>query len=303
MKYYLLTLDVEITSIVRNGLFEDMGERVLKEGLPPLLELMGRYQVQGTFFFTADIARNHPETVRMVSAQGHEVASHGLRHDDCFAYDVMPYDQQLEHLKQSRAILEEISGQEVITFRAPSLRVNHHTPAALAKAGFLIDSSIASQRMDLMFSFGARNKLVWLFAPRTPYHTRHNHLARRGNGPIVEIPVSAFCIPYIGTTLRIMPGLVSVIRNLLRAETALCPQKPVNFLFHPTEIITEEPQQTFQKRSHGIMGSLFADRWRRQLKMKNLGPQALALLERELTAFRDYQHVSLKEYAKKTGIL
>ena len=42
MKYYLLTLDVEITSIVRNGLFEDMGERVLKEGLPPLLELMER---------------------------------------------------------------------------------------------------------------------------------------------------------------------------------------------------------------------------------------------------------------------
>lgn len=303
MKYFLLTNDVEITSIVRNGFFEDMGERVLREGLPPLLDLMSKYSIQGTFFFTGDIAQSHPETVRLVADGGHEVASHGLRHDDRYSFDVMTLDQQIEHLKTSKKILEDISGQEVISFRAPALRVNRNTPVALAEAGFRIDSSIAPQRMDIMFTFGTRNKLKWLFAPRTPYRTRHDQLARRGDGPIIEIPVSAFGIPYIGTTLRIMPGVVRCVRRILKAETALCNRKPVAFLFHPTEIISEELPLTFGERGSNPVNTLFASRLRRNLKVRNLGPPALNLLENEIIAFKDYKFVSLKAYAQQNGLL
>ena len=43
---------------------------------------------------------------------------------------------------KSKKILEDISGDEVITFRAPAARVQKNTAVALEKTGYKIDSSI-----------------------------------------------------------------------------------------------------------------------------------------------------------------
>lgn len=64
----------------------------------------------------------------------------------------------VDHLKTSKKLLEDLSGQEVISFRAPALRLNGYTPLALTEVGFKIDSSVASQRFDLFFSYGGRQK-------------------------------------------------------------------------------------------------------------------------------------------------
>ncbi|MFY9144002.1 MAG: polysaccharide deacetylase family protein [Bacteroidales bacterium] len=77
----LLTNDVETTSIVNGGLRPETGVKVWKEGLPLLLDIYARYEIQTTFFVVADFAYECPEIVRMLLAEGHEVGLHGLTHD------------------------------------------------------------------------------------------------------------------------------------------------------------------------------------------------------------------------------
>ena len=49
------------------------------------------------------------------------------------------------------------------------LRINEDTVRALEEAGFKTDSSVSSQRFDGPFTFGAKRKLKWLYAPGKPY--------------------------------------------------------------------------------------------------------------------------------------
>jgi hypothetical protein len=147
--------------------------------------------------------------------------------------------------------------------------------------------------MDMFMSLGSKNKLQWFGAPRTPYHTDENNLARKGKSPIIEVPVSSFVVPYIGTFMRISPSLNALTRRLLYIETNNT-AKPINFLIHPNEVITETNLHTeTQRRASSYIGYLLSDVLRRKLKQKNLGLDALNLFEKEV------KYWALKEYGFK----
>ena len=277
-----MTNDVETTSIVNGGLRDETGVKVWKEGLPILLDLYDKYGVKATFFYIANFAKQHPEIIKIAQARGHEIACHGLTHRHDKAFDVMPYEEQLEHLSTAKKILEDIAGEEVVSFRAPALRVNFETPKALIEAGFRYDSSVAPQRMDMFMSLGSKNKMQWFGAPRTPYRANFGNLARKGDSPIIEVPVSSFVVPYIGTFMRISPTLNAVTRYLLYWETRNS-LKSINFLIHPNEVITEKNLHTkTQRRASSVIGYILSDVLRRRLKQKNLGKDALNLFEKEI---------------------
>ena len=224
----------------------------------------------------------HPDIIKIVQRRGHEIACHGLTHQHDKAFDVMPYNEQLEHLSTAKMILEDIAGEEVVSFRAPALRVNFDTPKALIEAGFKYDSSVAPQRMDMFMSLGSKNKLQWFGAPRTPYKANPTNLARKGDSEITEVPVSSFVVPYIGTFMRISPFINSLTRRLLFLETNHT-NKPINFLIHPNEVITEENLHIkTQRRASNYIAYLLSDVLRRKLKQKNLGIDALRLFETEV---------------------
>ena len=130
-RFCLITNDVETTSILNHKLRDKTGEYVLNQGMPRLLDLYARYGVKATFFFTGHIAKLYPEVVKMAYEHGHEVGSHGLTHEVSKAFDVMPPEEQLSHLKQSKQILEDIVGEEVVSFRAPAARVDKAFPKVL----------------------------------------------------------------------------------------------------------------------------------------------------------------------------
>ena len=296
-----MTNDVETTSIVNGGLRDETGIKVWKEGLPLLLDLYDKYGVKATFFYIANYAKQYPEIIKIVQERGHEIACHGLTHRHDKAFDVMPYEEQLEHLSTAKKILEDIAGEEVVSFRAPALRVSFDTPRALIEAGFKYDSSVAPQRMDMFMSLGSKNKLQWFGAPRTPYHTDENNLARKGNSSIIEVPVSSFVVPYIGTFMRISPFLNSLTRRLLYLETQNT-NKPINFLIHPNEVITEENLHTVtQRRASSFIGYLLSDVLRRKLKQRNLGLNALDLFEKEVFFWSDkkYEFKRIKDIKVK----
>lgn len=294
MGYACMTNDVETTSIVNGGLRDETGLKVWKEGLPKLLDLYDRYAIKSTFFYVANFAQQHPEIVKIVQNRGHEIACHGLTHEHDKAFDIMPYDEQVKHLIEAKKILEDIAGEEVVSFRAPALRVNSDTPRALMDSGFIFDSSIAPQRMDMFMSLGSKNKLQWFGAPRTPYEASENNLARRGKSGIIEVPVSSFAVPYIGTVMRISPLLNALTRQFLYFETKRT-TKPINFLIHPNEVISENIIHTkIQRRSSNYIGYLLSDVLRKKLKQKNLGDTALQLYSQEIEFWRKKNYVFKK---------
>jgi polysaccharide deacetylase family protein (PEP-CTERM system associated) len=107
-----------------------------------VLDLLDELRVRATFFVLGMSARNHPDIVREVAARGHEIACHGLNHDrvhtqnrDAFRADV----------RVALELLEEISGQRPLGYRAPAFSINRDTPWAfdvLAELGLEYDSSL-----------------------------------------------------------------------------------------------------------------------------------------------------------------
>ncbi len=297
----LFTNDVETTSILNGGLRQETGVKVWKEGMPRLLDLYAKYDVKATFFFIADFAEQYPDIVRMVQPYGHEVACHGLTHEHDKAFDVLTLEEQIDHLSRAKKILEDIAGEEVVSFRAPALRVNEFTPRALEETGFKIDSSVAPQRFDMFMTLGAKNKMSWFRAPRISYHTSQTNLARQGNASITEVPVSSFVLPYIGTMMRISPMLNRITRYFLYRETRNG-VKAVNFLIHPNELIEEDNLNVaVQKRSDNYISYLLSDVLRSHLKRRNLGLPARDLLEKEIRFFgkQGYSFLTMKDFVSK----
>ena len=297
----LITNDVETTSILNHKLRDKTGEYVLNQGMPRLLDLYDKYGVRATFFFTGHIAQLYPAVVRMAHERGHEVGSHGLTHEVSKAFDVLSPEEQLSHLKQSKQILEDIIGEEVVSFRAPAARVDKKFPLIMKEAGFKVDSSVSSQRLDMMFSFGALKKLNWLTAPRHAYFAQEENIFRKGNSEVLEVPISAMAFPYIGTFMRIAPGLNRFTRQMLYWET-LCNGRQFMFLTHPNEFIDEDQETTeIERRGSNYISYLLGDVIRHKLKVKNLGEKALPIYERELAFFqrKDFEFVTCKELYKR----
>ena len=297
----LITNDVETTSIANQCHSDETGLYVLEQGMPRLLDLYDKYGVHATFFFTGHIAQLYPQVVRMAQEHGHEVGSHGLTHEVSKAFDIMPRELQLAHLRQSKQILEDIAGEEVVSFRAPAARVPKDFPMTLLEAGYKIDSSVSSQRMDMFFSFGSLNKLHWLTAPRRAYTSRADNIFLRGSDGIYEIPISALVCPYIGTFMRLSPMLNRLTRRLLYAET-LATGRQFVFLTHPNEFIDEpRSQQPIQRRASNPVAYLMGDVLRHALKVHNLGEKALPLLEHELQFFKkhNFQFLTCSQFSQK----
>jgi peptidoglycan/xylan/chitin deacetylase (PgdA/CDA1 family) len=298
-KFCLLTNDVETTSLWFNSLRPETGFKVWKDGMPILLDIYEKYNIKTTFFFCMDIVKIYPDVVKMIIPYGHEVASHGYSHDVNEAFDTLPFDKQLQHLRLSKKILEDISGQEVVSFRAPALRVNKFTAMALAEAGYKNDSSIPSQRFDFFLSFGSVKKLKWILAPRKPYRTKPDDLAKKGDGSIFEIPLSACLFPFMGTTLRMMPRVTRIQSQILNYETNLT-GKPVVFNIHPNEFIDESiTPRIITRRSDNYVTYLLKDIIRSNLKLKNIGPPAIPLFMNLIDFYREQQYsfTTIKEYS------
>ena len=297
----LITNDVETTSIVNHRLSDETGRYVLDQGMPRLLDLYEQHGVKATFFFTGHIARLYPQLVRMAHKRGHEVGSHGLTHEVSKAFDILPPDEQLRHLSDSKHILEDIIGEEVISFRAPAARVPKGFPSILKDAGYLIDSSVASQRLDMFFSFGSLNKLHWLTAPRLAYTTDIHNIFQKGTEGIFEVPISAMGFPYIGTFMRIAPLLNQLTRRLLYIETLINGRQFV-FLTHPNEFIDEPRDNSpIARRANNWLAYLMGDVIRHALKVHNLGERALPLLEHELCFFskKEFKYLTCKDLYNK----
>ena len=118
-----------------------------------ILEILHSSETRATFFFLGWIAERCPELVREVAAAGHEIACHGYDHE--LIYDISP-DHFRNDIRRSKALLEDISGREVIGYRAPSFSITERSVWAveeLKEAGFVYDSSIFPTSLHDRYGF------------------------------------------------------------------------------------------------------------------------------------------------------
>jgi peptidoglycan/xylan/chitin deacetylase (PgdA/CDA1 family) len=169
----ILTVDVEdwyhicdIESILPRSSWDRCESRVLSN-LEKILGLFSRFKVRGTFFVLGYAAERTPGTVKMIHQEGHEVASHGYGHLQVYK---QAKEEFCEDLLRSKSLLERMTGEKVIGYRAPEWSIcgalEQAEPAEarfiakagkgarnstwaldlLARSGFLYDSSVAPLR-------------------------------------------------------------------------------------------------------------------------------------------------------------
>jgi polysaccharide deacetylase family protein (PEP-CTERM system associated) len=191
-----------------------------------ILQLLDGADVKATFFTLGWIAERYPETVRRIVDNGHELASHGYAHlrasdqsENAFYADI--------HL--AKILLEDIAGQAVKGYRAPSFSIkeqNFWAFECLERAGYLYSSSIYPVRHD---HYGMPN------APRFAHVI----------GGMVEIPattVHSFRRNWPaagGGYFRLMPYWFS--RRMIRRVNEIDGEAAV-FYFHPWEIDPGQPR-------------------------------------------------------------
>ncbi len=120
----------------------DQYESRVERNTQLLVEQLGKHGIKATFFILGWVAERHPELVKLLSAQGHEVASHGYGHELVTTQSPERFRQDVRVAKR---ILEDLTGGSVVGYRAPSFSITSETAWALSilvEEGYTYDSSI-----------------------------------------------------------------------------------------------------------------------------------------------------------------
>ncbi len=195
-----------------------------------LLEIMDVSGTKGTFFVLGCVAQRHPELVQRIAACGHEIASHGFDHELIYRQEPEAFRQDV---RRARSLLQSLSGQEVIGYRAPSYTIMARTLWALpilVEEGYRYDSSIYPI---------ARRRYGMPHACRWPHR-----ITMDGSKGIVEFPLTTLRVGPVnvpatgGAYLRLLPFAWQkwALRKLTREG------KPTLLSVHPWELDPDQPR-------------------------------------------------------------
>jgi polysaccharide deacetylase family protein (PEP-CTERM system associated) len=192
-----------------------------------LLQLMASTNggIRCTWFVLGWVAERCPELVRRITAEGHEIASHGYDHD---LLDNLSREAFRSDIERSKALLEDLAGAPVVGYRAPSFSIKEWALPILQETGFQYDSS---------------------FFP-TVGHDRYGRLPDIDQ-PVAEVlpgffeisvssmNVASVALPWGGGGyFRVLPYAIfrGGVRKILRSG------RPYVFYIHPWEIDPRQPR-------------------------------------------------------------
>ena len=194
-----------------------------------ILELFDSHGVKATFFTLGWVTERYPDMIKRIVGQGHELASHGWSHVRVTQQQPLEFRQDI---LRTKALLEDVSGQDVIGYRAASYSIGANNLWALEllqETGHRYSSSIYPIRHDL---YGMPDAPRFAFSP--------------GNDDFLEFPVTTVRLGNRnlpcggGGWFRLVPyaGMRWAIRRVNKVD-----QEAAIFYFHPWEIDPEQPRQ------------------------------------------------------------
>jgi polysaccharide deacetylase family protein (PEP-CTERM system associated) len=196
-----------------------------------ILNLLERFGQTATFFIVGEIALKYPSLVRAIHRAGHEVASHSWEHRSLLS---LTADEFREDTRKSKDTLEQVTGEAVLGYRAPTFSIVRKTAWALdilSELGFLYDSSIFPVYHD---RYGVPD------APRTPF------IAGGDREVILEFPPATLRLGGLnlpvggGGYFRLFP-LVVLLQGLRQLSRQGHPSGRMLY-FHPWEFDPEQPR-------------------------------------------------------------
>lgn len=227
--------------------------------------------IKATFFILGWIAERYPGLVRDIAAQGHEIASHGYRHE--LVTNQCP-DEFRADVAKTKKMLEDITGEEVVGYRASTYSITRKTLWALkilAEEGYGYDSSIFpvhhdvygfpdAPRFPFKVSLNGDVQTVRSFAATNSFERANDsngsnnsnvpNDSNLSNGPydsniLWEFPIST--IRLFGQNLPVAGGgyfrlfpyrlVKRLLGHINRTE-----QRPFIFYLHPWEIDPDQPR-------------------------------------------------------------
>ncbi|MBV8665080.1 MAG: DUF3473 domain-containing protein [Burkholderiaceae bacterium] len=194
-----------------------------------ILGILDEGKAKATFFALGWIAERYPSMIKRIVAGGHELASHGYGHLRASDQDRAEFT---EDIVRSKAILEEIGGQQVFGYRAPSFSIgsrNLWALDALYESGYRYSSSIYPIQHD---HYGMPD------APRFAFYPN-------GKDGLLEVPITTVRLLQRnlpaggGGYFRLMPYPLSrwMMERVNRVD-----QRSTIFYFHPWELDPQQPR-------------------------------------------------------------
>jgi peptidoglycan-N-acetylglucosamine deacetylase len=124
----------------------------LRRGLPRVLDALREAGAPATFYVPGLVARRHPDEVRGMLTDGHELGHHGHTHR---RPDMLSAREQRVELEDGLAALAATGGAAVRGYRAPGWELTPITLAALGELGFTHDSSLMGDDRPYRVAAGA----------------------------------------------------------------------------------------------------------------------------------------------------
>jgi len=230
-----LTVDVEAwhhAEIVRRHVPDSERFSQVPEALAGLRRLFQRKRVRATFFVVGEVVRQHPDLIRELHDEGHEIGCHTMSHRRLGELGEEAFRAELAAFA---ALTGDILGPgfSPAGFRAPTFSLDQSTSwaiHALADAGYRYDSSV----------FPLRNPLYGVAdCPPAPYRIAPADVSRAApaNGLLWEFPLPVLRLgpaklPLAGGFyLRLLP-LPVIVRGLRCLNDAGI---PFTIYVHPWE--------------------------------------------------------------------
>lgn len=265
-----LTVDVEdyfhVAAFEKNipvSRWDSMPVRVF-DNTQKLLDLFEQHNATATFFLLGWVAERYPQLVKDIHQRGHEVASHGYNHTKATSQTAAQFAADV---RDTKALLEDLTGAEVLGYRAPSFSIdktNEWAFAELQQAGYKYSSSTYPVKHDL---YGTPD---W---PQQPY--------MRPEGiwecpmPILNMAGKQWPVAG-GGYFRLLPYWLSkrLIDRYLDSTNS-----PYMFYFHPWEIDPGQPR---------VADASLKSKFRHYINLNRMEKKVCCLLE-------DYRWQSLQQ--------
>lgn len=95
---------------------------------PSILDTLQKNNLKVTFFIMGPWAQKHPEVARRMVADGHEIASHGYRHEN---YGDMSAEWVKEDIQKAHTLIKDVTGVDPTLIRPPN---GHYSQKSLQAA-------------------------------------------------------------------------------------------------------------------------------------------------------------------------
>lgn len=260
-----LTIDVEdyfqvsaFEAHVERHQWDDFESRVVVN-THRLLRMLDQRDVRATFFILGWVAHRFPDLVRSIHRAGHEIGSHSYWHQ--LVYSLTP-EEFAEDLRRSCAVLEDVMGERVRVYRAPSFSITKQSLWALdilAERGFACDSSVFAVYHD---RYGIPDAHPWL-------HRLDTARGRLWEFPPTVLRLGRMNIPVGGGGYFRLYPLQVTVRCLERINQR--DGQPFMFYLHPWEVDPEQPRMKMASPR---------SKFRHYVNLSTTVPKLEALLER-----------------------